>query len=161
MTLPAIKRLPRSGGSLLEVFLASIMLVLVLLPLMYLNSSSNRIATNAYYEFLAFQIAQEPLEFFKGQGFKSMSEYSAHPHPDYSLGSQEIEEAMTLGGEKFFRPRDSRLFRRTIELSNLVVDGFKAVKVEVTVSPRENSTIQTWFTRDFIKLSALIVDEPI
>lgn len=90
-----------------------------------------------------------------------MSDYSSHPHPDYALGPQDIEEALTIGGEKFFRPLDSRLFKRTIELSNLVVDGFKAVKIEVTVSPREKGTIQTWFTRDFIKLSELIVDEPI
>ena len=63
------RRRDSRGFSLIELLLAMIFLSLVMLSIMWLNSSSSRSSMDAYYEFMAIQLALEPIEVFRTFGY--------------------------------------------------------------------------------------------
>lgn len=101
----------RSGFSLVEVMVAGILLSIGFFGLMMVNRSSNQLTLDSYHEFLAIQLAQEPVEVFRSVGYPECTNLL-----NYKIGSEEV----ILIDDPRYPPEASR-FRREIKLdtSNL------------------------------------------
>lgn len=124
----------KRGLTLIEVLIASVVLSLALLSLFLINSSSNRMTLDSYYELLAVQIAQEPLEVFKVVGFPECMQL-----PKYPIGTP---EPMTTENGRY--PVEAAMFERTIRV-DLLTEPLYVVTVSVT--PLPDTKAQTWMRK--------------
>jgi len=141
-----------------EVVIAAVFMAIALLGLLELNSSSNRTFMDAYYEFLACQLAKEPIEVFRAFGYRWLLTYQNHELPDYPLN-----EWKSFAGDKLdpsTHPPEVAYFERRIELIQENQQFPPAIKVVVTIRPSNESRIRTWLRRDPIKMEALIIEQP-
>ena len=68
MSIKIIKRRVL-GLSLLEIVIAMFFMSIAILSFFTMNQASNQSSMDAYYEFLAFSLAREPIEVFRGFGY--------------------------------------------------------------------------------------------
>ena len=121
----------RHGASLLEVLIAGIILVIGLLPLLMLNRSSNQLTLDAYFEFMAVQLAQEPIEVFRSVGYPACTKLAHFP-----IGvSEGISERDSV------YPAEAAMFSRQITLD---VSKPPLCLVTVKVFPRLGTGAEAW-----------------
>lgn len=148
----------KSGFSLVDVLIASLFLSMVLLGLMWMNSYSSKSSMDAYYEFLAFQIAMEPIEVFRSFGYEWLKQYKENTLPDFPLDKW-VDLAQNQTMAVIRRPVECNFFQRLIKLEPVQEGSLNAIRVQVSVSPKDQSRIKSWLRRDTFTLSALIVEE--
>jgi hypothetical protein len=124
----------RHGSSLLELLMAATILVAGLLPLLLLNRSSNQITLDAYYEFLAVQLAQEPIEVFRSVGYPACTELPRYP----------LDTVTAISGQDDRYPAEAAMFDRHISLD---LSRLPLCLVTVKVSPRAGSPTNAWLRR--------------
>lgn len=124
----------RSGVSLIEIMTAAVILTVAVLALFTVNSSSNRMTMDAYFEFLALQIAQEPLEVFRAVGYPECMNLTQYP----------VGTSMPIKSDTGLYPLEATMFERKITVDK----GLNPLAlVTVTVSPRENTMAAAWLKR--------------
>ncbi len=152
---PARCRDARRGFTLVEVLISLLILSLVLIGALVMVSRSRLGAMDAQFEFLAVQMALEPIEVFRGLGAAWVKDYHAHPLPEFPLGTNVIEP----GRGVLHRPVDCALFEREITLTP-VSAPVAGVLVEVRVRPRGATRAQVWLRREEVAMTALLVEQP-
>ncbi|RCK79322.1 MAG: hypothetical protein OZSIB_0193 [Candidatus Ozemobacter sibiricus] len=145
----------RGGFTLVEVLISMMILSLVLLGALVMVSRSRVGAMDAWFEFLAVQLALEPIEVFRGFGATWVKDYRAHPLPEFPLGVTAIEPRRGA----LHWPADATLFEREITLTP-VEEPVPGVLVEVRVRPRGATRAQVWLRREEVVMSALLVEQP-
>lgn len=148
----------RRGLTFLEVLLTMVLLSVALLALLSTTSSANRGSQDAYYEFMAFSLAKEPIEIFRGFGYHWLSEYEKHPLPPFPLDWAPISDSQ-LG--MVLHPAEAASFRRTISLTKVGNDRTRGIRVRVTVAPVGLSRVMAWLSRDEVTMEALIPEKPL
>lgn len=124
----------KRGLTLVEILIASVVLSLALLSLFSINSSSNQLTLDSYYELLAVQIAQEPLEVFKAVGYPECLKL-----PKYPIG-----QTGPMSTENGRYPAETSMFERTISIDPST-DPLYVVTVSVT--PLPNTKAQIWMRK--------------
>ena len=119
------------GFSLLEVLIAAAILMLGLLPLLTVNRSSNRATLDAYYEFLAVQLAQEPIEVFRSVGYPECLQLQKYP----------VNTVTAISDQDDRYPAEAAMFEREITLD---VSRLPLCQITVKVFPRAGSGARTW-----------------
>ncbi|RCK79453.1 MAG: hypothetical protein OZSIB_0093 [Candidatus Ozemobacter sibiricus] len=151
-------RAPRRAFTLIEVLVAMIFLSLALLSLMWMNQASTRGAMDAYYEFLGQSLAQEPLEVYRALGYDWLAR-NPSGLPDLPIGAwQDVSDGPTpdLG-----RPAEAGFFSRLIETARITDGtGLSALRLTVTVRPRQLGRVEAWLTRNQITRTALLFPRP-
>ncbi len=150
----------RRGFTLIEILIAIVFLSIALLAMLWMNQASNKGAMDAYYEFLGFSLAQEPIEVFRGLGFDWAENYlnDRIPElPDYPLDWKEVRDLTFAQAQ---HPAEAVFFKRHIALEPVEKGGLRALRITVTVSPAEKNRVMAWLSRDDIKLESLIVEKP-
>lgn len=126
----------KSGLTLVEILIAGMVLSVAMLVLFVVNSSSQKMTLDSYYEFLALQIAQEPIEVFRTVGFPACEGLTA----DYPLDSP---TPVSDGGRGLY-PLEAAMFERTITIDK---SNAPIYLVTVEVSPREKTKARTWMRK--------------
>jgi len=149
----------------MELLVAMAFLALALLSMLWMNTYSSKGSMDAYYEFLAFSLAREPIEVFRSFGYKWLAKYDNHPLARYpaNSGPQQIIDS---AGNPDQHPFEAGLFEREILIADAdyqdSTTGQKilAKKVTVYVRPVKKSRVDNWLRKDEIQLEAFIVDGP-
>ena len=69
----------RKAFTLVEILIAMFLMSVVILSIFLLNQSANKSSMDAYYEMLCFSLAREPIEVFRGFGYKTMEDIVKDP----------------------------------------------------------------------------------
>jgi len=133
------------GFTLLEVMIAAVILSIGMLPLMVINRSSADLTLDAYYEFLAVQIAQEPIELFRAVGYPACTQL-----PEFKIGV--IEDVSARNG---LYPAEVEMFGRLITLNTSDLP-FCTVTVEVFPKPATRGRRWTRKGRPVINITGVI-----
>jgi len=151
----------RKGVSMIEVMMGMLFLAWALIGYMSLMSATNKGAMDAYYEFQAFQIAQEPLEILQAFGFKwvkanycssNMNTLGMYPHKTW----HDINPLHST-----IYPADVDAFQRYIEVEEVANGGSKGLQVTVSVKPKDQSRAMAWLSGGKnVNLSTLILEQP-
>lgn len=120
----------RRGFTLIEILIVAVLLAVGLLPLLMVNRSSNKLTLDAYYEFLAVQLAQEPIEVFRSVGYPECENLA-----NYRIGS--IEPVSNQDGRY---PVEVEMFERQITLTR----QDPLCLVTVRVFPKADSSARAW-----------------
>ena len=143
------------GMNLTEVAIAAFFLSLALLGLLMLNRSSMRGAMDAYYEFMAFSLAQEPIEIY--HYLEKLAAGSVQAPEVYPLGWDDLADSPP---QRLSRPAEAGNFRRNIALTPIQQAGIKAYRISVTVAPRGANRVATWLSRSGVTLQGYVVEKP-
>ena len=150
----------KRGFSLVEILMAMIFLGSAILGLVMVNSSSNRGAMDAYYEFMAYSLAQEAVEIYRGLGFA----YAEDVYHGRISSTDACKVGDTTIRECPFpdvaHPVETGMFQRSVALDPVEVDGIRAYRITVRIFPRNRSKVDTWLSRDAVVLESLIVEQP-
>ena len=134
----------------------------VLLGVIWMNSSSNRSSMDAYYEFMATQLALEPLEVFRSFGYDWVKKYPGNALAQYPL--HDFEDIKSpLNGSGFQYPAEAGLFQRRITLEELPGGAGipNAIRGKVEVIPKGESRAYAWLLKkDPVRMETLIVEQP-
>ena len=118
----------KRGFSLLEVIIAMAFLSVAILSMFWMNRASNQGSMDAYYEFLAFSLAREPIEVFRGFGYdylKMIADGNVSPPSWYPVGAMKDIEFDLMSDMQY--PAEARLFQRLIELTPVTAGKLKRV----------------------------------
>ncbi len=132
-----------------------------------MNGFYGRGAQDAFYDFLALQLAREPIEVMRGFGYRWLCQnidglMSGSFSFAYAGGVTREIPLKTGEGTlpRVFYPVEAQSFERCITLSWQKKPGkpgeFGAILVEVTVRPKEKSRMRAFFSREGITLRGLI-----
>ncbi len=121
----------KRGLTLVEIMTASVILSIGLLSLFVVNSSSHRMTMDSYFELLALQIAQEPLEVFKVIGHPACMN-----QPNYPIG-----KTVAITTENGRYPVEACMFERTITIDHSTAPLYVAT---VSVTPLPNTKARLW-----------------
>jgi Tfp pilus assembly protein PilV len=151
----------QQGISFVELLIAIVFLSVAIFSLLTLSQASHRTTMDAYFEFLAMQLAKEPIQVFRALGFSALKTYAENPLPDYPLFEW---KAMENTAEPENYPGEARQFSRYISLTQEAVEvqpgvSVEAFKVSVTVAPLKQSWLGRWLTREQVALKSLIVKQ--
>ena len=131
-----------------------------MLSMFWMNRASNKGSMDAYYELLAFSLAKEPIEVFRGFGYdcvKQIAEGKVASPKRYKIGSA---EPITFDDTDMLQyPAEAKLFQRQIDLKP-ESGGVNAIRITVTVSNIGQSRAAVWMSRNSVKLEGLIVESP-
>jgi hypothetical protein len=143
----------RKGLTFIEVLVSLMFFAMLIFPLFVLSSMATRGSMDAYYEFLAGSLGQEPIDVFRSLGYKWLVDYSSHPIGDYPLAWKDLTDS---DWQKV--PTETGVFRRRIEIIPCPAQGDepKVLLVRVTIAPKGS----TWLSRDQTVVEAFIVEEP-
>jgi len=157
--MPGQKKIAKSQGfSFTEVMLAAMVLGLLVIYVFTLISESNRGTASAYHQYLAEQVAREPLEVFRFLGSIKVREYLNTGIADYKFNEwQKIETASAFTGIE--RPEDAAGFERKITVTPLTHKDMEAILVQVNVRPARGSA-GFGGGLDQLSRSAIIVNQP-
>ena len=146
------------GFALLEVVLACCILAISVGGLFWMTGQANRSSMDANFEFLALNLAREPLDAFRGFGYDWLQEYEKHPLPAFPLGWSPIVDS-DLG--MVLHPAECSEFLRYISLHPVEEQGTRAIRVHVEVTPAGQSQAMAWFMRRGVSLETLVVEKPL
>lgn len=147
--------------TLLEVIIAMAFLSVAILSMFWMNRASNQGSMDAYYEFLAFSLAREPIEVFRGFGYdylKMVADGNVSPPAWYPVGTLKDIEFDMMSDMQY--PAEARLFQRLIELTPVTGGKLKAVKIKVTVAAKGQSRVEVWMSRKAVSLESLVMERP-
>jgi hypothetical protein len=147
--------------SLLEIIIAMAFLSVALLSMFWVNRSANQGAMDAYYEFLAFSLAREPIEIFRGFGYdylKMVANGNIAPPAWYPVGVFKDIDFDLMSDMQY--PAEARLFQRMIELSPVTAGQIKGIRIKVTVAARGQSRVDVWMSRKSVSLESLVMERP-
>ncbi|MBU1108450.1 MAG: prepilin-type N-terminal cleavage/methylation domain-containing protein [Candidatus Riflebacteria bacterium] len=146
----------KRGFTLIEICIGMLLLSLTLLGFLRINSFASHSAMDAYYKFMAQQLANEPIEVFRAMGYERIKNLDKKPLPGYPIGTTEsIQEEVS--GERY--PVETSLFSRTIELEKVEEDGVKGFLVKVSVFPSGSNKISAWLVRQMVNATGLVIEE--
>ncbi|MBF0407196.1 MAG: hypothetical protein HQM10_07575 [Candidatus Riflebacteria bacterium] len=143
--------------SMVEVLIAIIFLATVIVGITNVTFMASKSSMDAYYELLALQLAQEPIEIFRTFGYMWLSTYSTHTLPAYPLDTWNPVSSPAIGGIQY--PPEASLFQRKITLKP-ITGAINAVKVKVQIAPKELSRVKIWLSQSDISVEALICEKP-
>ncbi|MBF0543015.1 MAG: hypothetical protein HQM08_01210 [Candidatus Riflebacteria bacterium] len=158
-----MKKQRRKAFTLVELLIAMVFLGVALLGILSLISSANRQTMDTYNEFMAMQLALEPIEIFRSFGYSWVLAYSSHSISEFPLGWSDIMD-QPLG--PIIHPAEAiRFFQREISISEVSTNlnssnTLKGVKVTVRVSPKEQTKVAMWLSRNEIKVETIIWERP-
>lgn len=136
-------------------------LSIAILSVLWMNRSSNQGSMDAYYEFLAFSLAREPIEIFRGFGYDCLKEIAngnvAAPSR-YPVGSFVDIDFDSMSDLQY--PAEARLFQRKIELNTVNHGDLNGVKIKVTVAAKGQSKVDVWMSRKAVSLESLVMERP-
>lgn len=122
----------QKGFSLIEAMLATMVLGLLAVYVFTMISESNRGTTNAYHQYLAEQVAREPLEVFRFLGCQEILKNQQHGLADYKFNEwQQVTAVSEFSGIE--RPEEATRFERKITATPIEKDGVKAVLLQVNI----------------------------
>lgn len=141
---------------MLEIIMAMAFMTVALLSVFWMNRASNQGSMDAYFEMLAFSLAREPIEVFRGFGYRCVEKYlnGSSPPKEFKIGTTNID----FGNTKY--PAEAKFFDRSIELKPVISGKIKAIQVTVTVSTAGQSRASKWMSRNSVKLEGIIVEQP-
>ncbi|MBF0406906.1 MAG: hypothetical protein HQM10_06110 [Candidatus Riflebacteria bacterium] len=144
--------------SLIEVLIAVVFLSTIIVGIVNMNYMSNRSSMDSYYEFLAMQLAEEPIEIFRIFGYTWLSTYgTSHSIPEYPLDMWKPVESGNMSGVQY--PPEALLFKRKISLRPLT-GRVKGIRIKVQVAPREQSTAKIWLSQSDVSMEAIVCETP-
>ena len=153
----------RRGFSFLEFLVALVFLATALVSLIWMNSYSNRGTQDTYYRSMAMQLAQEPLEVFQAMGYSSLKARLAanpsQPLAQYPIGETAISPSVGgADGSPLFRPAEASSFKRRIQCDLLDGQFPRAIRVVVTVLPKELNWLKGWISGSNVTVESLIIE---
>ncbi len=151
----------KRGFSLLEVIIAMAFLSVAILSMFWMNRASNQGSMDAYYEFLAFSLAREPIEVFRGFGYdylKMIADGNVSPPSWYPVGAMKDIEFDLMSDMQY--PAEARLFQRLIELTPVTAGKLKGMRIKVTVAVKGQSRVEVWMSRKAVSLESLVMERP-
>ncbi|MFZ5949220.1 MAG: type IV pilus modification PilV family protein [Candidatus Rifleibacteriota bacterium] len=154
-------KIRRRAFSLLEIVIAMAFLSIAILSVLWMNRSSNQGSMDAYYEFLAFSLAREPIEIFRGFGYDCLKDIvngNTSPPSHYPVGSFIDIDFDAMSDMQY--PAEARLFQRQIELTSISSGGLNGIKIKVTVAARGQSKVDVWMSRKAVTLESLVMERP-
>lgn len=140
MKNPLVIKKPCSGFTFIEILVAVIFLMSALVYLFSLISSSNRATVDSYQETIAYELANETIEWVAGMGFRSLLtalKYSPNQLASIGVGGyQHVENFQLDDGSQTHYPEDYKLFERCVELipskpEDIAKDKLVLVRVSV------------------------------
>lgn len=143
----------RKALSLIEILIAMVILSVALFALMIMNSSSNKGSMDAYYDLQAAQLAQEPLEILSAFGYRWLAS------PANQLADYPLNRWMEVSDSKRYSP-EAMQFERTIELEPITEGPAKAIRIKVSVRPKEAERAKKWVSRALLVMQALVLESP-
>lgn len=154
----------RKAMSLIEVLIAVFFLSVAVLSYFVLNQMSNKGTIDAYYEMLAYSLAREPIEVFRGLGYDYLSGIvlgETKPPEWYPTNVGPKDIVMDPLSDLQY-PAEAALFQRNIELDfDTSKDGtIKGISVVVTVEPKGESKAEKWLGNRTFSLKSFIVECP-
>jgi Tfp pilus assembly protein PilV len=153
-----MKNAKTRGFSFTEIMLAAMVLGLLVIYVFTLISESNRGTASAYHQYLAEQIAREPLEVFRFLGSRKVRDNLGNGIADYRFNEwQKIETVSSVTGIE--RPEDAAAFERKITVTPLSRDDIEAILVQVTVRPARGG-VGLGVGLEQLNRSAIIVSQP-
>lgn len=155
-----MKARKKKAFTLIEIVIGIAMFMIVLLAVFMLNQSSNQSSMDAYYETLAFSLAREPIEVFRGFGYNTVHKiYKGEIiSPIYKIGNYESIENDPERTLQY--PFEAENFQRRVDLEENTSDGLKYIKITVTVSRKGKSKAENWLSRKDIVLESCIMERP-
>ncbi len=148
----------RGAFSFVEVMLAAMILGLLAIYVFTMISESSRGTANTYQQYLAEQIAREPLEVFRFLGCQKVLAEISHGIADYKFNEwQKIESVSAATGIE--RPEDATFFERKIIVTAINKDDIKAILVQISVRPIRNNR-PFGPSLDQLTRSTIIVGQP-
>lgn len=151
----------KRGFSLIEIIVAMAFLAIAILSLMWMNRSSNQGSMDAYYEFLAFSLAREPIEIFRGFGYdclKDIAEGKVSPPSRYPINSFIDIDFDSMSDLQY--PAEARLFQRQIELTKISSGSLNGIRIKVTVAVKGQSKVDVWMSRKAVSLESMVMERP-
>ena len=149
--------------SLIEVVIAMFFMSVAVLSYFVLNQISNKGTMDAYYEMLAFSLAREPIEVFRGLGYdylKGIVLGDTKP-PDWYPTNCGLCDITIDPLSDMQYPAEAALFQRSIELSfDASADDIKGIHIEVTVAAKGQSKAERMFGNREIYLESFIMESP-
>jgi len=156
--MPGQTEIKKAGGfSFTEILLATMVLGLLVIYVFTLISESNRGTASAYHQYLAEQVAREPLEVFRFLGSNRVRESLNTGIADYKFNEwQKIETVSAATGIE--RPEDATAFERKITVTPLTHKNMEAILVQVSVRPTRGS-VGLGVGLDQLSRSTIIVNQ--
>jgi len=151
----------RRAFSLLEIIIAMAFLSVAILSMFWMNRASNQGSMDAYYEFLAFSLAREPIEIFRGFGYeqlKVIADGNIAPPAWYPIGSFKNIEFDLMSDMQY--PAEARLFERLIELIPVSSGNINGIRIKVTVAAKGQSRVEVWMSRKSVSLESIVMERP-
>ena len=136
----------RRAFTLVEIIIAMFLMMIVMLSFFMLNQSSTKSSMDAYYEMLAFSLAREPIEVFRGFGYdvvKGIYDKSIPCPKPYEIDKETKIEFNPNVDLQY--PADAENFTRYIHLEEV---NDKCINITVTVSPKGQSKAESWLRKD-------------
>ena len=154
----------KNGFTITEVVIAMAILATGVFALLGVNSMANKESMDVYFEDLAFSLAREPIEVFRGFGYefvKSIKDGNTELK-EYPLGSISLEYLVGNPDARIDYPAEAANFERHIEITDAGATPVPALNVRVTVTLRDQggkSRAEAWLTRPKISLDAIILEQ--
>ncbi len=146
---------------MLEIIIAMAFLSVAILSMFWMNRASNQGSMDAYYEFLAFSLAREPIEIFRGFGYeqlKMIADGNIAPPAWYPIGSFKNIEFDLMSDMQY--PAEARLFERLIELIPVSSGNINGIRIKVTVAAKGQSRVEVWMSRKSVSLESIVMERP-
>jgi prepilin-type N-terminal cleavage/methylation domain-containing protein len=147
------------GLTLLEVVIAVFILSFAVSGILLMQSSSQRGTLDVYYEFLAVSLAKEPLEYYRGRGFRWLKKNFQKQHE--SNDQFVLGKVYSFFGDGSDYPCEAGLFQRKIEITPDDKDHPQVYEITVQVYPKDkNSFARLIGGKDEVTLLGAIFDGP-
>ena len=144
------------GFSLIEIIIAVFFLAVAMVGILLLISNAHRSSMDAYYGFLAKQLAREPLEVFRTFGYNALEEMPDSPISEYELNTWKTLEQMSPA-HAVERPSGSVMFERRIEAQKINEGENNGFLITVRVRPAALSTAQKFMRKEETVCSTVIL----
>jgi len=155
--------------------IAVVVMAVALLSVMMMNSYSSKGTMDAYYQLLAMQLAQEPIEIFRAFGYNVLKTGSVIPgyplntwadvtelqnlyQPDTGSPLPDGRYPWVVRGAA--RPVDSTMFQRYITLTAVNMGTQNGIRITVRVKKKGSTRVGTWLSRDLVTLESLLMEVP-
>jgi type II secretory pathway pseudopilin PulG len=151
--------------TLVEIIIAMFLMMVVILSLFMLNQNANKSSMDSYYEMLCFSLAREPIEVFRGFGYKTVLNIindSSNVPLAYRNSINKYADIVVdpNGGEKdypFLYPVEASNFKRCIELKPMSKNGINYINIVVKIAPIGTSKAENWL-RKVVTLESNIME---
>ena len=158
-----MKIIKKRAMSLIEVLIAMFFLSVAVLSYFVLNQISNKGTMDAYYEMLAYSLAREPIEIYRGLGYDYLNGilFENKKPPDwYPINCGLCDITIDPLSDMQY-PAEAALFQRSIDISRETSsDGIKGINIVVVVSAKGQSKAERMFGNRELSLESFIMESP-